>query len=198
MTDRVLKLGILGSTKGSNLIPLSLAINENKLPVSIEVILSNVEDAGILAKAKEQHWPAFHLSPKKMTREAYDESLSHKLKAFDVELIVLMGYMKILSPPFVDTWRHRIINAHPSLLPAFAGLMDEAVHSAVLASGATETGCSIHEVDETLDGGPILVQKYCPVYSEDTVDSLKTRVQALEVDAYIDAIQAFYEGPYYV
>lgn len=189
----LLKIGILGSTRGSNLLPLRHALEKKNLPINIAVVISNQENAGILERAKEQQWPAFYIASQQLTREAYDHLLTQKLQEFDVDLIVLMGYMRILSNDFITQWQHRIINAHPSLLPAFSGKMDKAVHQAVLDAKLTETGCTVHEVNETVDGGPILVQKKCPVYTYDNIDSLKTRVQALEVEAFAEAIQTFYK-----
>jgi folate-dependent phosphoribosylglycinamide formyltransferase PurN len=97
--------------------------------------------------------------------------------------------MRILSPYFVEQWSGRLLNVHPSLLPAFAGLMNRKVHEAVLSAGVPETGCTIHQVTEEVDGGPIVLQKRCPVLPGDTVDTLKDRVQALEQTAFIDVLR---------
>ncbi len=195
---RALRLGILGSTRGSNLIPLSQKLKEKNIPIRIEAVISNRAEAGILQRAREQQWPAFYLSATGLEREAYDQKLSQQLQTFSVDLVILIGYMRILSTYFVEQWRHRIINVHPSLLPAFAGLMDKEVHQAVLAAGVPETGCTVHEVNEEVDGGPVLIQKTCPVYPDDTVDRLKARVQQLEANALSDAIQLIYQRNYHV
>ena len=102
--------------------------------------------------------------------------------------MVLVGYMRILSVEFVSCWQNKIINVHPSLLPAFAGKMDKSVHQAVLESGLKETGCTIHYVTEHVDAGPILLQKTCPVLAADNADLLKSRVQQLEGEALIEVI----------
>lgn len=186
-----LRLGILGSTRGSNLLPLVAELSNRQLTFSISAIISNRKQAGILEKANTQEWPHWFCDPTGLSRPEYDGQLSARLESCQVDLVVLIGYMRILSPEFVAQWRHRIINVHPSLLPAYAGLMDTAVHQAVLDDGCGETGCTVHEVSEEVDGGPILVQKRCQVAAEETVDSLKEKVQALEVLALADAIENF-------
>jgi len=183
-----LRLAILGSTRGSNLLGLIEAISQKKLAATIELVLSDKPQAMILERARAHHIPAFFVDPSGLSREAFDEKLSEKIASYSIELIVLIGYMRILSKPFVTQWQHQIINVHPSLLPAYANAMDKAVHQAVLNDEQTETGCTVHFVTEAVDAGPILVQKKCPVFKEDTVDTLKARVQQLEVGALIDAI----------
>lgn len=190
-------LGILGSTRGSNLLPLVAELSNRHLPFELGAIISNRKQSGILDKAKAQGWSYWFCDPSGLSRPEYDSQLSAILESCGVDLVVLIGYMRILSPEFVAQWRHRIINVHPSLLPAYAGLMDTAVHQAVLADGCLETGCTVHEVSEEVDGGPALVKKHCSVSSEDTVNSLKAKVQALEVLALADAIEKFIEGEIY-
>lgn len=185
----MIRLGILGSTRGSNLIPLVETLSQRQVPFQVNAVISNREQAGILDKAKKQGWPGWFCNPKGLSRQEYDAKLSAMLEAAEVNLIVLIGFMRILSPEFVAHWRYRIINVHPSLLPAYAGLMDKAVHQAVLDDGCEETGCTVHEVSEAVDEGPILVQKRCWIGAQDTVDSLKAKVQALEVVALADAIE---------
>lgn len=187
MTQRF-KLAVLGSTRGTNLIPLQSELLRRKIPAKIELVLSHRADSGILGRAREMNCRAIHLPDAHASREALDGAISAALKAAKIDCVVLMGYMRILSSVMVDAWRHKILNVHPSLLPAFSGLMDRAIHQAVLAAGFSETGCTVHEVTETLDGGPILIQKTCQVHVNDTVDSLKKRVQRLEVEALADAI----------
>lgn len=184
----MLKLAILGSTRGTNMLGIIAAISQNKLAASIEVVISNKMDAQILERAREHQLTTEFIDPQGLSREAYDELVSQALAHYEVDLIVLIGYMRILSRSFVEQWHHRIINVHPSLLPAFAGKMDLAVHQDVLQSGVTESGCTVHYVTEVVDGGPIVVQKTCPVLPQDTPETLKARVQALEADALIEAI----------
>ncbi len=164
------------------------AIKEKRLNASISIILSNRADALILENAKKNHLNAVFVDSKNVTRVEYDEKLSFELKKYQVDLVVLIGYMRILSSKFVKEWERRVINIHPSLLPAFAGGMNHDVHQAVLDAGAKETGCTVHEVSEIVDAGTILLQKKCAVLENDTVESLKNRVQQLEAEALIEVI----------
>lgn len=184
----MLKLAILGSTRGTNMLAIIEAIQQKKLPATIEVVISNKADAIILERAREHGLVAEFIDPKGLTREEYDERVSALLRQHQVALVVMVGYMRIVSDKFVADWHHRIINVHPSLLPAFAGKMDLEVHRDVLSAGVKESGCTVHYVTEIVDGGPIVVQKACPVLAGDTPESLKARVQALEGEALIEAI----------
>jgi phosphoribosylglycinamide formyltransferase-1 len=168
-----IRLGILGSTRGTDMLALIAAIKQRELNATIEVVISNKQDAIILERAGVAEIPSEFIAPADLTRTAYDNQVSEKLQAMDVELVVLIGYMRILSAEFVTAWKNKIINVHPSLLPDFAGGMGNAVHQAVLAAGKSETGCTVHYVTEEVDAGPIVVQKRCAVLANDTVDSLK-------------------------
>lgn len=182
------RLAILGSTRGTNLLPIIKAINDGLLHATIEIVISNKRDAPILARAQEAGLTAQCIDAVGLSREAFDAKVSQALQAHQVDLIVLIGYMRILSAEFVNTWQQKIINVHPSLLPAFAGKMDIAVHEAVIAAGVTQTGCTVHFVTEQVDAGPIVVQKSCQVLSCDTPETLKQRVQSLEGEALVEAI----------
>lgn len=182
------RLAILGSTRGSNLVPILAAVREGRLHAEIAVVISNRDEAMILQRAKDASLPTLFIDPVGLSREEYDKKLHAVLAARQIDLIVLIGYMRILSPWFVSQWASKIINVHPSLLPAFAGLMNLDVHRAVLAEGALETGCTVHYVTAEVDAGPILVQKRCSVLAGDTPESLRDRVQLLEGDALIEAI----------
>ncbi len=166
--------------------PLIDAIRNNQLKARISVVLSDIATAPILSRAREHRIPAIFVDPTGCSREQYDRALSANLSNHQVDYVLLVGYARILSPFFTTHWRHRVFNVHPSLLPAFANKMDRAVHQAVLLSGVKETGCTVHEVTEAVDGGPIVVQKKCPVLDDDTVDTLKHRVQKLEGEALIE------------
>jgi phosphoribosylglycinamide formyltransferase-1 len=187
----MIRLGILGSTRGTNMQAIIDAIQQNRLSASIEIVISNKPDALILSRAAEYGLPAQYIAAQGLTREQYDQQVSALLHQYNVELVVLIGYMRILSTDFVTEWKNKIINVHPSLLPAFAGMMDLDVHRAVLAAGATETGCTVHQVTAEVDAGPIIVQKKCAVFVTDTPESLKQRVQELEGEALIAAITFF-------
>lgn len=185
----MIKLGILGSTRGTSMLPIIEAINEKKLAASIQIVLSNKCDALILHRASEHGITSRCIESKDVNREVYDAQITNVLRENQVDLVVLIGYMRILSDKFIRDWQNRIINIHPSLLPAFAGKMDLDVHSAVLADGVNETGCTVHVVTEEVDAGPVVVQKKCRVLADDTPDSLKARVQALEGEALVEAIR---------
>jgi phosphoribosylglycinamide formyltransferase 1 len=187
---KTLRLGILGSTRGTDMLALIDAINKNQLPASIEIVISNKEAAPILERARQHNLPAEFIDPAELTREAYDNLLSEALKAQQIDLIVLIGYMRILSPSFVAQWRNKIINVHPSLLPEFSGGMNKDVHQAVLNAAKKTTGCTIHYVTEDIDSGPILIQKRCMVLPTDTVETLQARVQELEGIALVEAIES--------
>ncbi len=183
------RLAILGSTRGTNLRAIEKAIAEKRLAASIEIVLSNKKEAFILERARKLGFTAEFIDPDGLSRESYDAKVSALLKAKHIDLIILVGYMRILSASFVNAWPQQIINIHPSLLPAFAGQMDLEVHRAVLAARASETGCSVHYVIEKVDEGPVLLQKKCAVYATDTPQTLKERVQALEGEALVEAIE---------
>lgn len=187
----MIRIGILGSTRGTHLIALFEAIKEKTLAARIEVVVSNQAQALILEKAIQFGVAHRFINAKDLSPEAFDQQLSAVFESFQVDLIVLVGYMRILSPGFVQQWAHKIINVHPSLLPAFSGLMDLKVHQAVLNAGARKSGCTVHYVTEEVDAGPIILQMDCPVYTEDSVENLKARVQKLEAKALIESIQLF-------
>jgi phosphoribosylglycinamide formyltransferase-1 len=184
----MISLGILGSTRGTDMQAIIDAIQQKALCANIKIVLSNKKDAYILERARQHHLNAQFVDPRERSREAFDEIISDRLQAAQVNLIILIGYMRILSEGFVSKWQNKIINVHPSLLPDFAGGMDSNVHQQVLDAGAQETGCTVHIVTEKVDAGPILVQKKCEVFPHDTVETLKKRVQALEGQALIEAI----------
>ena len=184
----MIRLAVLGSTRGTNLTAINDAITRRKLDAEIEIVLSNKPDALILERAREYRLRAQFMDSAGLSREEYDKRVSAALRSYDVQLLVLIGYMRILSADFVREWQGKIINVHPSLLPAFAGKMDLDVHQAVLAAGVTETGCTVHYVTEEVDAGPILLQKKCAVQPGDSAESLKARVQQLEGAALTEAI----------
>lgn len=184
-----LRVGVLGSTRGTALKGVLDAIAAGTLDVDLCIVISDKPTAPILDRAKLYKVPSLFLDPTGLSREQYDERITAELRKAKVELILLVGYMRILSSHFVAEWHGRLLNVHPSLLPAFAGLMNRKVHEAVLSAGVPETGCTIHQVTEEVDGGPIVLQKRCPVLPGDTVDSLKDRVQALEQNAFIDVLR---------
>ena len=179
---------MLGSTRGSSLQPVLDAIAAGSLNAKVVCCLSNKSDSGILDRAKQHGIPTNYISGKGLTREAFDELVSQIFHEAGVEVVLLVGYMRILSATFVQRWRGRCINVHPSLLPDFAGGMDLEVHRAVLAAGKKVSGCTVHVVTEEVDAGPVVVQLQCDVDPSDSPESLKARVQALEGVALIQAL----------
>ncbi|CAM2731095.1 phosphoribosylglycinamide formyltransferase [Legionella steigerwaltii] len=184
----MIRIAVLGSTRGTNLNAVVAAIKQQRLPASIELVLSNKADAPILEKAENFGIKSMFINPQGLSRSDFDNYLSEILTQHHIELIVLIGYMRILSAEFVLKWENKIINIHPSLLPAYAGLMNLDVHQAVLDAAEIETGCTVHFVTEQVDAGPIILQKKCPVLAGDTPELLKARVQELEGEALIEAI----------
>ena len=183
-----MKLAVLGSTNGTDLVPVVGAERSGSLSASVDVIISNNESSGILKKARHYGIENYFICHKNKKRGVFDFEMSQILENKKIDLILLIGFMRILSPGFVDRWGGKIINVHPSLLPKYAGGMNNDVHESVLAAGDKETGCTIHLVTKEVDGGPILLQKSCPVFEKDSVESLKERVQELEGKAFIEVI----------
>ena len=192
----MIKLGVLGSTKGTDLQTILDSIASGELIGEVSVVLSNRENAYILERAKNHNVPAFFLSHKEKSRKEFDAEMTAILKEHAVDLVLLIGFMRILSAKFCQEWRDRLLNVHPSLLPKYAGGMDTNVHEDVLKNGDAETGCTIHFVTDEVDGGPILIQKKCNVEPNETVNTLKTKVQQLEGSAFIEAIQLIQNNSY--
>lgn len=184
-----IKIAVLGSTRGTNLEPLFRLLASKQIGAEIVLVVSNREDALILERAKQLGIPAQFLADAGISREAYGKKLTALLQQHHIDLIVLIGFMRILAADFTKQWAGHIINIHPSLLPKHAGLMDLQVHRAAIAAGDTASGCTVHLVDEQVDGGKILVQKSCAIAPDETDESLKAKVQVLEVPALLDAIE---------
>ncbi len=189
-----LKLAVLGSTKGTDLQAIIDSNDLKKLPATLEVVISNSANAYILERAAKHNIPNFYISHLDKEREQFDNQISTILKNHEVDLVLLIGFMRILSAKFCREWEGRILNVHPSLLPKYAGGMDASVHEEVIKNKETETGCTIHFVTEAVDRGPILIQKKCSVDTNDTPDSLKKKVQSLEGEVFIDAIKFFHNN----
>ncbi len=185
----MIKLGVLGSTNGTDLQTILDSIASGELNGEVSVVLSNRKNAYILERAKNHNVPAFFNSHKEKSREEFDDEVTAILKEHTVDLVLLIGFMRILSGKFCHDWRDRLLNVHPSLLPKYGGGMDTNVHEGVLKNGDAETGCTIHFVTDEVDEGPILIQKKCNVEPDETVETLKTKVQKLEGEAFIEAIQ---------
>ncbi len=191
---RPLRLGILLSGRGSNFLAIAGSIREGKLQCAeIAVVISNVAEAGGLAKAKELGLPHAVLVSKGRSRKDHDSDVASCLKAHQVDLVCLAGYMRLLSPEFIAAFPNRIINIHPSLLPAFPGLEAQ---TQAFDYGVKVAGCTVHFVDEHLDHGPIILQRAIPVLESDDAHSLSGRILAEEHLAYSEAIARVASGGY--
>ena len=187
----MINIGVLGSTNGTDLQFIFNAIDEGKLDANVSVVISNKEDSYILKRAQAHNTQNVFISHKNKNREDFDSEMTMVLKEHSVELILLIGFMRILSSKFCNQWKGKILNVHPSLLPKYAGGMDTNVHEEVLKNNDKETGCTIHLVTDEVDKGPVVIQKKCPVDSDDTIESLKAKVQNLEGAAFLEAIPLF-------
>jgi len=186
------RLGVLISGRGSNLQALIDAIAGSRLDASIAVVISNREDAAGLECARVAGIEAICLSHRAFaTRDEYDRALVKELRARDVGLVCLAGFMRLVGTPLIEAFPNRILNIHPSLLPAFPGLdaQKQAIDHGVKVSGVT-----VHLVTAELDGGPIVVQRAVPVVPGDTADSLAARILEEEHRAYPDAVQTILDG----
>ena len=188
------RLGILLSGRGSNFLAIADSIRSGRLPgVEIAIVISNVTDAPGLAAARDLGLPtALHIS-KGRSRDAHDAGVLACLREHHVDLVCLAGYMRLLSPAFVAAFPHRILNIHPSLLPAFPGL--EAQEQA-FAYGVKVAGCTVHFVDDQLDHGAIVLQRAIPVLDSDDAPTLANRILAEEHLAYTEAIRMVASGDY--
>ncbi len=179
------KLGILLSGRGSNFEAIARNVQAGKIPAKIAVVLSNRADAPGLARAREMGLESRFIPSQGKDREAYDREVVAVLKEFQVDLVCLAGYMRILTPSFVRGFPQRILNIHPALLPAFPGLDAQ---KRALEAGVKFTGCTVHIVDEGVDTGPIVCQAVVPVLDDDTVESLSARILKEEHRIYSEAI----------
>ena len=185
------RIGILLSGRGSNFEAIARQIDDGKLSAEIGVVVSNVESAPGLQRARERGLNVFSASSKGLSREAFDRQVIHVLEENRVDLVCLAGFMRLLSPSFIQAFRNCILNIHPSLLPAFPGL--DAQRQA-LEYGAKVSGCTVHLVDEGLDSGPIVLQAVVPVLDADTEESLSARILEQEHQIYPKAIQYVLDG----
>jgi phosphoribosylglycinamide formyltransferase-1 len=190
------RLGILLSGRGSNFLAIAKAIHERRLlGAEIAVVLSNVEDAPGLTAARELNLPAFAIPSAGHKRAEHDAEMIARLHQHKVDLVCLAGYMRIISPVFVEAFPNRILNVHPSLLPAFPGLDAQ---GQALKYGARVAGCTVHFVDEAVDHGVIILQKTVPVHDDDTEETLSARILEQEHRAYPEAISTVLSGGYVI
>ena len=184
-------IAIFGSTNGTSITRLlEEYANNNLIGLQIPFIFSNRKNSGILEKASKYNIKGIHIQyDTDITRNEYDEQLAKLLVDNKVDYVLLVGYMKIITNVLLDKWENKLVNIHPSLLPAFANMMNKSVHKAVLDRGCKITGATLMYVDESVDGGPIIDQRVVQVECDDTVDTLKEKVQSLEGEMLLDFVK---------
>jgi len=185
------RIGILLSGRGSNFEAIARHIDEGKLEAEIAIVVSNVEAAPGLRRARERGLDVFSVDSKGLSREVFDRQVIRVLDRKQLDLVCLAGFMRLLSPSFIQAFRNRILNIHPSLLPAFPGLHAQ---RQALEYGVKVSGCTVHFVDERLDSGPIVLQAVVPVLDEDTEEALSSRILDQEHQLYPKAIQCVLDG----
>jgi phosphoribosylglycinamide formyltransferase-1 len=190
----IFRLGVLGSGKGSNMVALAEACAARQIPAQIALVLADVPDAGILQHARDRGLTAEYLPPGKFRTKLEEEAeraYVARLQSAQVDLVVLAGFMRVLKGDFLRAFPARIVNIHPSLLPAFPGL--EAWKQA-LDYGVKVTGCTVHFVDAGVDSGPIIAQETVPVLADDTPATLHERIQVVERRMYPRVVGAIAQG----
>jgi len=188
----MINIGVLVSGRGTNLQAIIEAIEEGKIAGEIKVVVSDNPDAYALKRAQQYHIDTRYIHFKEFkNREDYDKEIIRILKENKIELIVLAGYMRILSPYFIRTYKNKIINIHPALLPSFPGLRAQ---KQAVEHGVKISGCTVHFVDEGVDSGPIILQKAVEVSDDDTEESLAEKILKEEHQIYPRAIQLFSQG----
>lgn len=184
------------SGRGSNMLALAAAVNQGRIPdAEIALVVSDKANAAGLTRANERGLKTLAIEREGRSREAHDREIVAALKEHGVEIVCLAGYLRLLSSYFIASYRNRILNIHPSLLPAFPGLD---AHAQVLEHGVKWTGCTVHFVDETLDGGPIIGQRVVPVLPDDSEESLSARILEQEHQLYAEALALVVSGDYEV
>lgn len=187
------RIGILLSGRGSNFEAIADSVAAGRIEASIAVVISNREQVRGLEVARQRGLNAVCIPSKGLDRNVYDRMLIEELQRNDVDLVCLAGFLRLLSGEFIQAFPQRVLNIHPSLLPAFPGL--DAQHQA-LEHGVKITGCTVHFVDERLDAGPIIVQSAVPVLDDDTVDTVSSRILREEHRIYTEAIRMVLSGNY--
>ena len=188
-----MKIAVLASGRGTNLQALIDAQERGELGAEIAVVISDKEDATALGRARKHGIPAVFVDPKGKKREDYDRQIMHELHLRGVGLVVLAGYMKLMSPYFVNAYRNRIMNVHRSLLPAFPGGLADA-HARALEHGVKVTGCTVHFVDEGEDTGPIILQKAVEISEDETPETLDRKILEQEHEVLPLAVRLFAEN----
>jgi phosphoribosylglycinamide formyltransferase 1 len=188
-------VAVLASGRGTNFEALVHATRRADTNGEVRLLVANVPDAPVLKKAEAEHVPAVLIPHQEFkTRAAFEQAVIAEINSHSINLVCLAGFMRILSPVFVNAFENRIMNIHPSLLPAFAGLQGMQVHEAAITTGVKITGCTVHFVNTDVDAGPIIVQRAIAVRDVDTPESLALRVLVEEHHAYAEAVKLFCTG----
>jgi phosphoribosylglycinamide formyltransferase-1 len=188
----MIRIGVLVSGSGSNLQSIIDACDRGEIDGEVAVVISNVADAYALKRAEKKSIPAIVVPHADYpNRQYFDEEIARTLEKYQVDLVALAGFMRVLSTDFLNKFPGRIMNIHPALLPSFPGL---GVRQKAIDHGVRFSGCTVHFVDNGVDTGPIIIQAVVPVYPDDTEDELKDRILALEHRIYPKAIQLFAQG----
>jgi len=192
----MINIGVLASGRGTNLQAIIKAIEEGKIAGEIKVVVSDNPNAYALKRAQQYHIDTRYIHFKEFkNREDYDKEIIKTLKEKKIELVVLAGYMRIMSPYFIRTYKNKIMNIHPALLPSFPGLHAQ---KQAVEYGVKVSGCTVHFVDEGIDSGPIILQKAVEVSDDDTEESLAEKILKEEHQIYPRAIQLFSEGRLFI
>ncbi|MDN5293910.1 MAG: phosphoribosylglycinamide formyltransferase 1 [Eubacteriales bacterium] len=192
MAVKPVNLGVLASGRGSNLQAIMDAIAEGRLDARVRVVVSDREEAMALERARSAGIPAFYVNPRAYpNKEEYEQEILRLLQKYEVELVILAGYMRLVGKVLLEAYPNRIMNIHPALLPAFPGTHGQ---RDAVEYGVRFSGCTVHFVDEGMDTGPIILQAVVPVEQDDTEDTLAARILKEEHRIYPEAIQLFAEG----
>lgn len=196
-TQKNFRIAVLASTNGTDLQAIIDEMKAGKMPgIELSVVVSNKQTSYALERAATQGYKTVFVDPKGKSRTEYDMEVAKILTENQIDLVCLIGYMRILSPEFVKQFPHKIINVHPALMPKFSGpgFFGANVHEEVLKAGETESGCTIHFVDEGVDTGKIIIQQKVTIEPNETVETLKNKVQTLEKRLYPEVIRKFSAG----
>lgn len=192
MATKKIRLGVLVSGRGSNLQAIIDASEAGKIDAKVVIVISDMPDAYALERAKKHKIDTDFVDPQHYSgQEDFERAVIDILEKYEVELVCMAGFMRILSPYFINKYRNRIMNIHPALLPSFPGLHAQ---GKALNHGVKFSGCTVHFADEGTDTGPIIIQAIVPVFDDDTEDSLAARILNYEHQIYPRAIQLFAEG----
>ena len=192
MKQHKLRLGVLASGRGSNLQAIIDASEQGKLEAEVVVVISDISDAYALERAGKHGIPAFNINARNFkNKKEYEEAIVNKLRKLDIRLVILAGYMRLVTNVLIAAFDGNIMNIHPALLPSFKGLHAQ---QQALEYGVKYSGCSVHFVTVDVDGGPVILQAVVPVFDNDTEDTLSARILEKEHLIYPEAVQLFAEG----